>query len=61
MQPSKTKSIFFDQFNITAGDLEAYLSEALSAAAITPIYILNTVSITRSFSRNRSSRALRKA
>jgi TldD protein len=30
MQSPKTKSIFFDQFNITAGDLEAYLSEALS-------------------------------
>src|SRR5262245_7060359 len=30
MQSPKTRCIFFDQFNITAGDLEAYLSEALS-------------------------------
>src|SRR4051812_5828647 len=30
MESAKTKSIFFEKYNVTAGDLEAYLSEALS-------------------------------
>jgi len=30
MEPARTNSIFFDQYNVTARDLETYLSEALS-------------------------------
>src|ERR1043166_6849254 len=30
MESVKTNSIFFEKYNVTAGDLEAYLSEALS-------------------------------
>src|SRR6185369_14033368 len=30
METATTKSIFFDKYNVTARDLEAYLSEALS-------------------------------
>src|SRR5437016_10271079 len=30
MEPVKTKSIFFEKYNVSASDLESYLSEALS-------------------------------
>src|SRR5215813_2507421 len=30
MEPVKTNSIFFEKYNVAAGDLEGYLSEALS-------------------------------
>src|SRR3954464_6038666 len=30
MEAAKTNSIFFDKYSVTAGDLESYLSEALS-------------------------------
>src|ERR1051326_2857748 len=30
MESVRTKSIFFEKYNVTAGDLESYLSEALS-------------------------------
>src|SRR3954464_14537559 len=30
MESAKTKSIFFEKYNVSARDLEAYLSEALS-------------------------------
>src|SRR5215468_9998200 len=30
MEPVRTNSIFFEKYNVTAADLESYLSEALS-------------------------------